>query len=150
MEFETDLLADLIARKHRCLLDLRDLGRRQIELIERDEITRLLDLLSAKQSALTQLQRIERELAPFRGQDPEGREWRAPEARGQCARQLSECEALLGEIVGQERRSERELVRRRDEAALRLQGVHTASEARGAYVGTSDLQGRQLDLLSDA
>jgi hypothetical protein len=149
MELETDLLADLIARKHACLVGLREMGRLQMELVRLGEITRLLDLLATKQKAMAELQRIERALAPFRGQDPDGRHWRTPDARAACARQLSECEALLGEIVEREKRSEREMVRRRDEAAARLQGAHAASQARGAYTATPGAEGSRLDLLSD-
>ena len=149
MELETDLLADLIARKHTCLVGLREMGRVQMELVRQGEITRLLDLLSTKHKAMAELQRIEAALNPFRGQDPGARRWRTPEARCECARQLTQCEALLGEIVDQEKRSEAELVRRRDEAAVRLQGAHAASRARGAYTATSGPEGSRLDLLSD-
>ena len=149
MELETDLLADLIARKHACLARLRQIGQVQIELARQGEITRLLDLLSTKQKAMAELQRIERALSPFRGQDPGARRWRTPEARSRCARQLTQCEALLEEIVDQEKRSESEMVRRRDEAAARLQGVHAARQARGAYTATSGPEGSRLDLLSD-
>lgn len=150
MELETDLLADLIARKLACLVGLREMGRLQMELVREGEITRLLELLSTKQKAMAELQRIEKAMDPFRRQDPDARRWRTSETRSECARQLHECEALLGEIVEQEKQSEQELVRRRDEAAVRLQGAHAASQARGAYTATSGAEGSRLDLLSDA
>lgn len=150
MTLETDTLADLIARKQQCLLGLREMGRRQRELVQRGEITLLLDLLSCKQGALFELQRIERALDPFRHQDPEGRRWRSADDRRCCAGRLAECESLLGEIVEQEKQSERELVRRRDEAAARLLGAHSASHARGAYTSSFDPHGTQLDLLSES
>jgi len=149
METKTDLLADLIARKHKCLLGLREMGHRQMELVRQGEISGLLDLLSAKQKAMAELQRIERGLDPFRGQDADARRWRTPEARSQCARHLAQCEALLAEIVDQEKQSESELVRRRDEVAARLEGAHAASQARGAYTTAPGPEGSRLDLLSD-
>ena len=149
MKLETDLLADMIGQKYECLVGLRDMGRRQWELIQAGEITRLLDLLSAKQGAMAELQRIERALDPFRSQLPDARRWRTSETRRQCAEQLATCEGLLREIVEQEKQSESELVRRRDEAAARLQGAHAASQARGAYHAASVSQGVQIDLLSD-
>ncbi len=97
-------------------------------------MTELLDVLSAKQQMIVELQRIERGLDPFRTQDPEQRSWRSPDERTRCAEQLNRCEALLAEIVRQEKHSERDLIRRRDEAAARLEGVHAASQARGAYL----------------
>lgn len=150
MELETDRLADLIGRKHECLLGLREMGRRQWELVAAGEITRLLDLLASKQNAMADLQRIERALAPYRGQSPEQRVWRSEETRRACADRLAACERLLGEIVAQEKRCESELVRRRDEAAARLQGAHAASQARGAYQTMPAEQGMQLDLQSES
>ena len=56
---ETDILVQLIRAKHACLTQLRDMGRRQIELIEAGDLTALLDLLSVKQRPLADLQRVE-------------------------------------------------------------------------------------------
>jgi hypothetical protein len=95
------------------------------------------------------LQRIERTLDPFRGQDPEARRWQSPQHRGACAEQVQQCEALLAEIISQENCSERALVRRRDEVALRLQGAHLAGQARGAYTAEPPHGVGQLDLLSE-
>ena len=146
---ETDTLAELIGAKRECLRQIRDLGRRQFELIDADEMTALLDLLALKQRSLLRLQQIERALDPFRNQDAGQRRWRSTEARQACAEQLSQCEALLQEIVTQEKRSESTLRRRRDEAAARLQGLHAADAARGAYAAQSAADFSQLDLLSD-
>jgi len=147
--FQTDVLAELIRDKRACLVQLRDMGRRQLELIDAGDLTALLDLLSAKNAPLLKLQQIERALDPFRDQDPDQRPWRTPEDRGLCARQLQECEALLSEIVSQEKCCEGALVRRRDEAATRLQGAHLADRARGAYITEPHVPINQLDLLSD-
>lgn len=148
--FETDLLAELIGRRCDCLRELRDMGRWQLELIGKGTMTELLDLLSTKQRLLGELQRIERGLDPFRGQDPQARRWRSPERRQQCARQLEECESLVEEIVDRERQSERELTRRRDEVAAQLQGLHRAGQARGAYTAQPGPGVSQIDLSSES
>ncbi|NUQ62426.1 MAG: hypothetical protein HUU20_08050 [Pirellulales bacterium] len=150
MEYGTDLLSDLIDRKHQCLVELRDMGKRQYSLVNEGSITGLLDLLSAKQDVIARLQSVERALDPFRGQDPETRRWRSPESRRRCADQVKRCELLLAEILAQEKRSEQELVRRRDEAAEQLQGIHRAGQARGAYTSPAVSQPHELDLCSDA
>ncbi len=149
MQFQTDLLADLLTRKHRCLVELREMGLRQLEFVRKGEINRLLDLLSAKQSAMVQLQRIERELDPFRDQEPESRQWRTPADRRRCAEFLTQCETILAEIIGQEKRSESELVRRRNEVATQLQGAYTASKAHGAYTSAPGPEGVRFDVVSD-
>jgi hypothetical protein len=147
--FETDLLGDLIRRKRSCLVQLRHMGTKQLELVRAGNITDLLELLAAKQHVLIQLQQVERQLDRFRGGDPQQRRWRTPEARQECAADLAECEGLLAEIMVQEKQSEQELVQRRDEAAARLAGVHTASQARSAYLAQPQIAAGQLNLLSE-
>jgi len=146
---ETDRLAELIERKCACLIRLRDMGDKQLTLVRRGEIAELLDVLAAKQRFLMELRQIERALDPFREQPPDSRHWRAPEDRQKCAEQLAQCETLLGQIITQEKQSEGELTRRRDDAAARLQGTHVASRARKAYTSRSQPEANQLDLLSE-
>ena len=147
---ETDKLAELVRRKYDCLVQLRAMGARQLELIRGGSITELLDVLSAKQRLIVELQRIQKGLKPFHGQDPEQRRWRTPADRQECAENVRRCETLLGEIMGQEKRSTDELTWRRDEAATRLQGVHRASQARGAYTAGADPVASQLDVFSES
>ncbi len=146
---QTELLSDLIRRKHRCLEHLRAMGEKQIELVRSGSMTELLDLLVAKQQVLLQLQRIERELDPFRGENPESRSWRTPEERARCAAVLADCEALLSGIVAREKQSEEELTRRRDEAAARLRETRTAVEARASYLASPQSRPGRLDLASE-
>jgi len=147
--FETDLLGDLVQQKHRCLEHLSAMGQRQLELVRRGSMTDLLDVLAAKQQVLLQLQRIERELDPFRGQDPDRRRWRSPERRRQCAADISACQVLLEQIISREKESETEMVRRRDETATQLQEARWAGEARASYLARPHLADRQLDLTSE-
>jgi hypothetical protein len=146
LQIDTNLLTQLVRAKHACLLRLRGMGQKQLELIEEGNMTGLLDLLSAKQRPLSELRQIEQALGPFRAQDPEQRRWSSPEARDACARTANECENVLREILKREKQCETELVRRRDEAAVRLQGFHVAGQARGAYTGGSARGISQLDL----
>jgi hypothetical protein len=146
---QTDLLSDLVQQKHRCLEHLCAMGHKQLELVRRGSMTELLDLLAAKQQLLLQVQRIDRDLEPFRDQDPEDRDWRSPEGRQQCAAAASACEALLVQIINQERESETELIRRRDEAAAQLEETHTASQARASYLGRLHVGAGQLNLTSE-
>jgi len=136
------LLGDLIRRKRSCLVQLRHMGAKQLELVRAGKITDLLELLAAKQHVLIQLQQVERQLDRFRGEDPQQRRWRTPEARQECATDLAE-------IMAQEKQSEQELVQRRDEAAARLAGVHTASQARSAYLAQPQVAAGRLNLLSE-
>ena len=147
---DSDLLDRRIAEKHDCLCELRDMGERQLELVHAGAVEGLLDVLAAKQRVLARLQKIERDLDPFRKQDDGRRTWRSEEARRRCARRLEECESLLAEIVGQEKESQDELTRRRDQVASQLEDVHQALRARGAYAAPPQQGAGQLDLLSEA
>ncbi len=146
---ETDTLSELIRQKRDLLLRLRDMGKRQMEFVAEGEMTQLLDVLAAKQRVLGNLQRVERGLDPFRGQDPETRVWRSTEARAECSELLDECQRLLGETVEQERQSEAALTVRRDEAAVRLHTAHVAGCARGAYTHYGQTSVGHLDLSSE-
>ena len=146
---QTDVLAELVRSKLACLEQLRELGQRQYDLIERDDMTALMDVLTRKQRTLMKLQQIERGLNPFRDEDPEERRWSTPQQRRICSGQLDQCEALLDEIVREEKRSERELVHRRDQVAEQLQGAHLACRVHGAYTAESSHGVSQLDVLSE-
>ena len=129
----TDQLARLVEEKHACLVQLRDLGARQQELIERGEMTQLLRLLGSKHQLIAALQRIEAELAPFRGQDPEARVWRSPETRAACASRVAASRELLDAVVNLEKSNESLMLARQQSVADRLHQVHAAERASGAY-----------------
>ena len=133
LPFSTDNLADLIDKRHRCLLQLRDLGTKQSELIAAGEMGPLLRLIGAKNQLIAALQTIEKDLAPFHGQDPESRSWPTSAARAKCAEQAGKCQRLLAEVMELERQNEQNMIARRDQVATQLQTAQSAGAARGAY-----------------
>ena len=145
---DTDLLTDLIARKRDCLGQLHALAVRQSELIEADAMGDLMHVLAAKQRLLGALQGVESELDPFRHQRPDERRWRNDDLRVRTGRLLDECEALLAEILQEEKRGEERLRQRRDETAARLQLAQEAGRACGAYTERPAAASRRLDLSS--
>jgi hypothetical protein len=146
---DTNTLLQLFARKCELLVQLRELGRRQFELIDHSELNPLLGLLSAKQKLLSALQTIERQLDPFRQEAPESRRWANADDRRRCAELSTLCERLLADVIQTEKQSESQLMLRRDEASTRLQGVHHAIQAREAYVEPIVQQITQVDLSSE-
>lgn len=129
----SDKLADLVTKRHACLLQLRELGRKQSALITAGDMGTLLRLISAKNQLIVALQAIEKELTPFHAQDPEERDWPSPEARTACADQAAQCRVLLEKVMQLERQNERLMTSRRDQVASQLQAAQAASAARGAY-----------------
>lgn len=146
---ETDLLIELIGKKQKALVQLRDVSRRQVAFIGDGDVTSLLGLLAEKQTLIDDLRRTDRLLDPFRQQDPESRRWRSPEDRRRCQQASESCASLLSEIMLIEQHSETDMLRRRDLAAERLQGAHTADAARHGYARSAPLTRGQLDLSSD-
>jgi len=164
----TDNLADLIDKRHRCLLQLHELGLKQTKLIGTGEMGPLLRLIAVKNQLIGALQTIERELDPYHAQDPEQRDWPTAEARAKCATQAGACGQLLEEVMQLERENEICMTERRDQVATQLQAAQAAGAARGAYqahqisapqgphnnrgaqvVPLVHEQGQQLDLHSD-
>src|SRR5262245_43311741 len=129
----TEKLATLVATKHQVLKVLVQLSSRQLELIEAAEMTTLIKLLAAKQTVMSQLQAIEEELKPFRGEDPESRVWRSPAERTACQAQAEAANALLSKALALEQQAETAMLERRDAAATALSAVQTAGDARAAY-----------------
>jgi hypothetical protein len=129
----TEKLAELIERKHHVLLQLRDFGRRQADLVTSGDIAALLALLGTKQQLITGLQDLEQQLAPYYAEDPDRRVWQSPQARAKCAQQAARCNALLEEIVELEKLGAEKMTVRRNEVAEQLQQVHAATHVRSAY-----------------
>lgn len=146
---DTKTLARLVLRKHDSLTHLLELGREQQQLVVDGDLNELLRVLAAKQRWLAVLQETQQQLVPFRDQVPAERQWTSEAERQQCGHLLKRCEAMLGEIVAQEKQSETILERRRDETSSRLQGMHVADKARSAYVADGFDHGCQLDLSSE-
>jgi hypothetical protein len=147
---ETDLLTELIRRRHDKLLELRNLSRLQMEHARAGETNALLGVLAAKQALLAELQETDRRLDPFRAQDPEARHWRTPADRRRCQETASACAALLGEIMLLEKHSEADMLRRRDEASRQLQGAHVGDQARQGYARAAIPPKGSLDISSDS
>jgi hypothetical protein len=145
----TDRLADLINAKRDLLEQLRQLARQQNEHIAAGEMSTLINVLAAKEMLLRNLFAVERQIDPFRQEDPEQRIWRNPEARRRCQVVAERCESLLAELMLLEKQSETDLQRRRDETAKRLDLAHSALEARRAYAPHTRPASAQLDLSSE-
>src|SRR5437660_695254 len=133
---ETDRLAALIAAKLQVLELLVRLSRQQMELIDASDMSLLVKLLAAKQTVMNQLQTLERQLEPFRDQDPEQRRWRSAEERRGCQVQAERCNALLIEAMELERQMEVAMLRRQDATAAALAGVQNSADARWAYAAS--------------
>lgn len=129
----TEKLADLISKRLRCLKQLRDLGRKQAEMIAASDMGSLLRLISVKNQLIAALQAIERELAPYHAEDPDQRVWSSAAARTSAADEAELCRQLLEEVMQLERQNEETMIQRRDQLATQLHTAQAANAVRGAY-----------------
>ena len=137
---DTNRLTDLVGKRLKSASRLRDLALRQQELIRERKMGDLMSLLARKQRLFDALRDVDRQLDPYRDQDPEARSWRCAEDRQRCARAVQCCDQLLSEVRRLEQQSERLLVRQRDDLALAVQTAHGATAARGAYAAHTSFQ----------
>lgn len=147
--YDTDALSEILTERHGCLRQLAELGQSQLEAVRLHDMNRLLTLLGAKQRLLVGLQTLERQLDPFRRQNPAERRWASVAMREHCAQLAAHSETLLAQIVRQEIESEQEMHKHHDASAERLQAAHAAAMAHGAYTSRDHATVRQLDLSSD-
>jgi hypothetical protein len=144
LAMESERLAQLVECKLQIMQLIRRLAAQQLEIIRGGDLTNLLRLLSAKQTVMDQLAKVEQQLDPFRGENPETRDWPSTAAREACQRNVEAGNELLTEIMRLEKQGEGEMVRRRDDASIQLSGMHGAREARQAYVAEAAATGQDL------
>jgi len=145
----TDRLAELLCRKLQVLEEVLSISQAQWDLVERDEVVSLMELLAAKQTLLDKMQELQTQLAPYRNENPEARIWHSPRRREQTQQVAARCESILAEIMQIERQCEQTLVVRRTEVAADLKAVDLAERARDAYSSTP-ISSSGFEITSDA
>lgn len=145
----TKQLAELIHKKHEVLKRLYELSERQQKMVQSGDIVPLMRVLSVKQTLLQALQQLDRQLDPFRDEDPEERLWPSDEAREQTRQVAASCESLRQRIMAMEKESEALLTQRRAATAEQLKQLNTARQAATAYAQSPPDGLHQLDLSSD-
>lgn len=144
----TDRLADLMAERLRTLGELVKLARRQRELAHEGSLVGVVEALSAKQPYVDRLLAIERDLNPYRDEDPETRVWRDEEAKTRTRRMAELSQPLLAETLAIETECERILVALKEETATQLGAAQGAEAVRRGYGGRTTRRG-SLDLSTE-
>ena len=133
VELSTEVLADLISKRRKCLVQLRELGLRQGAMIAAGEMSELLRVVAAKQQLIVALQAIEKQLAPFQHQAPETRTWASRALREQCAADAEACRGLVEEVMAMEQAGEQQMTERRDAVAVQMRSMTAGGRVRDAY-----------------
>ena len=134
----TQQLYGLICQQREVLLELKHFAEVQHQIVQQNELGRLVSLLAAKQKAIQRLQEIDRNLAPFQDQDPESRVWSSEEQRDECRRIAKECPRLLVEVMKLEQTAEETLTAQRKTISQQIEQSTTRSQAANAYLQASN------------
>jgi hypothetical protein len=126
-------LADLMAKRRKCLVQLREIGVKQGELIAAGNMSDLLRLFGGKQQLIAALQAIEAQLAPYHADDPAARQWASVAARDACAADADACRQLIQEVMAMELAGEQQMTARRNDVAQQLRSMTAGSRVREAY-----------------
>lgn len=137
----TQQLFDLILEQRSILLELKHFAETQFQIVQQNELGKLVSLLATKQQAIQRLQEVDRRLNPFRDQDPESRIWSSPEQRDACRRMAKECPRLLADVMKLEQAAEEVLTQQREQVTQQVDQSSARSHAASAYLQTS--QGAQ-------
>ena len=130
----TTEFASLIDSRLAVLVQLLALARRQAAVIAENDLTTLLTLLAGKQQLVSELQGLDRQLAPHQKQSRESRQWSSPAQRTRCQQQAARCEAVLREILTIEKQAEEQMTQQRDAVAQRLATFDQSAQAARAYI----------------
>lgn len=141
----TDVLAELIEAKLLLLRQLRELAAQQAHVIEQGDMSRVMSVLAIKQRLLNAIEQVERQLDPFREQDPDQRVWKSPTHRQRARESSEQCDALLNEIMAVEKACEAQLSFRRDHTAEQIRSAHFSTHAAWAYQPSTGFSGGQFD-----
>ena len=131
-------LYGLICQQREVLLELKHFAEVQQQIVQQNELGKLVSLLAAKQKAIQRLQEIDRNLAPFQNQDPESRVWSSEEQRDECRRIAKECPRLLAEVMKLEQIAEETLTAQRETISQQVEQSTTRSQAATAYLQASN------------
>lgn len=144
----TDKLSTLIDAKLALLQKLRQLAALQLSLIDQGEIAQIVRVAAGKQQLVSEMQSLDRELAPYSQQDPQSRVWTSDAARVRCRDQAQRCSHVLTEILELDAQSETAMLRRRADIENQLINLQPVAQAQRAYVSAGTSSGL-LDLTSE-
>lgn len=145
---DTDRLAELVNCKHAVLVQLRTLAQRELELASEGEARAMISLMAVKQSLIDNLMRVERQLDPFRSQQPNERAWRSAEDRTTCAAASQQCQQILDEVMALDRQSMEILQARQHKTKVQVDSAHQGASVRSAYLADGPTA-RSMDLTSE-
>jgi hypothetical protein len=134
--FGTKKLQELGSLKLHLLRSARELSIQQFEVMQSDDVSTLLTVLSRKSELLDTLRTLQKDLDPYREQQPEDRHWDSEEERLACRKTFEEIDRLLEELTQMDNQALEQMTKQRDAMASQIAQFATAEAVHNAYASS--------------
>ena len=124
---------------------LVDLMQMQESAIQDNDISKLMEILSHKQSILNEIELQQQEFPQWQNSWEEQRAFISIQTRTQCERLFHEIQKLLGELLIQEQSNIEQLAVQRDDVLGQLDALSSSLKQQGAYQQKEELMVSLLD-----
>jgi len=126
-------LASLLSKRLLYIKQLATLARRQYEVIQENDITKLLEVLARKEYMLYEIGLIETELSPYKNEDPDARVWNSEEDRLHAAGVIEQTKQIMAYIREMEQVCHEEAVRQKEQLEQQAKRMDSGATIVGAY-----------------
>jgi len=132
----TKKLQELGDLKLHLLRAARELSIQQVEVMQSDDVATLLTVLSRKSEILDTLKTLQKELDPYRNQEPEDRIWDSPDEQASCRKTFEQIDRLLEELSQMDNLALDQMTQQRDAMASQIAQFATAEAVQNAYASS--------------
>lgn len=150
-DLSTRRLAQLVHQKSSLVIELHKVLSKQRSMIDDGDID-LMALLAIKQKLLEALKIVDRQMDPFRQQEPDDRIWAHPAERQECREESEACEALFVQVKQMEAYCIQKMQQLQAATQDQLQSTSSARMAANAYqqgYNSAAPQRNSLDITSE-
>ena len=131
---EAQGLLDKLSREQEIYVNLRELSKRQMEIIDADgDVEKLLEVLARKQVLINEIEDIERELVRFKKEWPDSRAALDGNIRALVEERVRQLRAVLAELMEIENQAQERLLNRSQAVAEDIRRVAKGRQAHRAY-----------------
>src|SRR6056297_2555919 len=132
-----DELSALVDERLRLVEQLMELTQRQVAAIAAGHMSELMTILAAKQSPLTRLSQLSKQLSAQVGAQVPPRTWASQADRQRCRETHRRCEQKLLDLIAQEKACEQDLSAGKALIQQELDRTHDTGRALRSYASVS-------------
>ena len=130
---DSEHLFQLVGQKLERLELLHAYSGNQMQYVESEDMSAILEILAAKQRLLIEIEGIDRQITGYHVDDPEERVWPTQDMRVQCREKISQSDRLVREMLEYDRIATERLTEKKSVAKQQLQQFVDTAHAQGVY-----------------